>query len=232
MDGQMKEEGNREERHPSPPRMLDRMLVEKQGHQQAADKDGLLNSIFARGKNLLYNSPQEKMKGGVAASGPKMSDEEREKEEKTKEYLTMTVVKMMEMLIEFGVLDESAFSEDKGVEWSDMVSQEVQNIYIRCGQVEMERVTLQEEIRKQEIYMKDLEIRFTEAQHEEETQRKAVEGLAQKNQEMQHKLGEVDEELAETKALLTNTEMAKAGAKETVSFGPVIGAGRCSTLLR
>jgi hypothetical protein len=57
----------------------------------------------------------------------------------------------MEILIDFGVLDESAFSEDKGVEWTDMVSQEVQNIYIRCGQAEMERFALQEEIRKQEI---------------------------------------------------------------------------------
>jgi hypothetical protein len=53
-----------EERHPSSPRMLDRMLVEKQAQQQAADKDALLNFIFVRGKNLFYNSPQEKMKGG------------------------------------------------------------------------------------------------------------------------------------------------------------------------
>ncbi len=60
----------------------------------------------------------------------------------------MTVVKMMEMLIDFGVLDESAFSEDKITEWADMVSQEVQNIYIRCRQAEMERVALQEDIRK------------------------------------------------------------------------------------
>ncbi len=111
----MQEAVRREERHPSPTRMFDRMLVEKQAHQKAADKDGLLNSIFARGKNLLYNSPQEKMKGGVV-SGPKMRDEESEKEEKTKEYLSMTTVKMMEMLIDFGVLDESAFSEDKGAE--------------------------------------------------------------------------------------------------------------------
>jgi hypothetical protein len=228
----MQEAGRREERHPSPPRMLDRTLGEKQAQQQAADKGGLLNSIFARGKNLLYNSPQEKMKGGVAVSGQKMSDEEREKEEKTKEYLAMTAVKMMEMLIDFGVLDESAFSEDKGAAWADMVSQEVQNIYIRCGQAEMERAALQEDIRKQEMYMQELEIKLTEAQHEEETQRKAAEGLAQKQQEMQHKLAEVDEELAETKALLANAEMAKAGAKETGSFGPVIGAGRCSTLLR
>jgi hypothetical protein len=60
----------------------------------------------------------------------------------------MTLVKMMEMLIDFGVLDESAFSEDKGTEWADMVSKEVQNIYIRCRQAEMERVALQEDIRK------------------------------------------------------------------------------------
>jgi hypothetical protein len=122
-----------EERHPSPSRMLDRMLVEKEAQEQTADKGGLLNSIFARGKNLLYNSPQEKMKRGVAVSGPKMSDEEREKQEKTKEYLAMTAVKMMEILIDFGVLDESVFNEDKGAEWADMVSEEVQNIYIRCG---------------------------------------------------------------------------------------------------
>jgi hypothetical protein len=32
--------------------------------------------------------------------------------------------------------------------------------------------------------------------------------------------------------LLANAEMAKVGAKETGSFGPEIGAGRCSTLLR
>ncbi len=106
MDVQMQEVDRREERHPSPPRMLDRTLGEKQAQQQDADKGGLLNSIFARGKNLLYNSPQEKMKGGAAVSGQKMSDEEREKEEKTKEYLVMTVVKMMEILIDFGVHDE------------------------------------------------------------------------------------------------------------------------------
>jgi hypothetical protein len=53
----MQEAGRREERHPSPSRMLDRTLGEKHAHQQAADKGGLLNSIFARGKNLLYNSP-------------------------------------------------------------------------------------------------------------------------------------------------------------------------------
>jgi hypothetical protein len=109
----MQKAGSREERHPSPPRMLDRMLVEKQAHQQTADKGSLLNSIFARGKNLIYNSPQEKMKGGVAGSCPKTFDEEREKEEKTKEYLVMTAVKMMEMIIDFGVLYESAFNEDK-----------------------------------------------------------------------------------------------------------------------
>ncbi len=79
--------------------------------------------------------------------------------------------------------------------------------------------------------MQELEIKLTEAQHEEETQLKAEEGLAQ-NQDMQHNLAEVDEELAETKTLLDNTEMTKTGAKETGSFGPVIGAGRCSTLLR
>ncbi len=45
------------------------------------------------------------------------------------------------------------------------------------------------------------------------------------------KLAEVDEELAETKALLANAEMAKTGVKETGSFGPMIGTGRCSTLL-
>jgi hypothetical protein len=66
-----------------------------QTQQQATDKDGLLNSIFVRGKNLIYNSPQEKMKGGVTGSCPKTSDEEREKEEKSKEYLVMTVVKTM-----------------------------------------------------------------------------------------------------------------------------------------
>jgi hypothetical protein len=94
----------------------------------------------------------------------------------------------------------------------------------------MERVALQEDIRKQEMYMQELEIKLTEAQHEEETKRKTAEGLAQKQQEIQHKLVEVDEEL--TEALLANAEMAKADATETGSFGPVIGAGRCSTLLR
>jgi hypothetical protein len=52
------------------------------------------------------------------------------------------------MLIDFGVLDESAFSEEKGGDWSDMVSEEVQNIHIHCWEEEMDRVTLQEEIRK------------------------------------------------------------------------------------
>jgi hypothetical protein len=32
-----------EERHPSSPRMLDRMLGEKQAQQQAADKDALVS---------------------------------------------------------------------------------------------------------------------------------------------------------------------------------------------
>ncbi len=79
----MQEAGRREERHPSPPRKLDRMLGERQEQQEVVDKGGLLNSIFARGKNLHYNSPQERMKGGVAVSDQKMSDEESEKEEKT-----------------------------------------------------------------------------------------------------------------------------------------------------
>jgi hypothetical protein len=37
----MQEAGSREKRHPSPPRMLDRMLGEKQAHQQAAEKGGV-----------------------------------------------------------------------------------------------------------------------------------------------------------------------------------------------
>jgi hypothetical protein len=84
----------------------------------------------------------------------------------------------------------------------------------------MERVALEEDIRKQEIYMEELEIKLTETQHEEETQRKAEEDLAQKNQEMQHKLAEVDEELTETKTLvkvaniITRREEKRACGKE------------------
>ncbi len=59
-----------------------------------------------------------------------------------------------------------------------------------------------------------LEIKLTETQHEEESHRKVAEGLAQKNQEIQHKLAEVDEELTETKTLLANTEMAKRAQKK------------------
>ena len=45
-----------------------------------------------------------------------------------------------------------------------MVSQEIQSIYIRCGQAEMERAALPEDIQKQDFYVQEIEIKLTEAQ--------------------------------------------------------------------
>jgi hypothetical protein len=63
------------------------------------------------------------MKGGVAVTGPKTNDEEREKEEKTKEYLVMTVVKMMTpSFLDTHRLRESSFFDADRLRCSRRVS--------------------------------------------------------------------------------------------------------------